>query len=336
MNPGPSDAARMVAIVAIGRNEGERLKLCLRAALRDSTIVVYVDSGSADGSADFARSVGCHVVELDGSRPFTAARARNEGFARVMEVQPDATFVQFLDGDCEMEEGWLEAAVAAFTARSDAGLVRGHVREIHPEASVYNLLCGLEWRQTPGEISTSGGRFMARTCVFREVGGFGSDLIAGEDPEFNVRVRRRGWKILMIDAPMARHDAAMKRFRQWWRRNQRAGHAYAEVRALHGDGEERWYVSDCRRIFVWGLALPGLALVLAPFTRGLSLAVLLCAYGAQLIHIVRGCRKRKWTMRESWVYGFFTVISRFPALQGLLSYYWRRLRGDAATLIEYK
>lgn len=333
MNPGPSD----VAIVAIGRNEGERLKLCLRAALPDAPIVVYVDSGSVDGSAEYARSVGCVVVELDASRPFSAARARNEGFACALELAPDAQFVQFLDGDCEMEEGWLRVAVAAFAARSDVGLVCGHVREIHPGASVYNLLCDLEWRESPGEILVSGGRFMTRTCVFREVGGFRSDLIAGEDPEFNVRVRGHGWKILMLDAPMARHDAAMKSFSQWWQRNRRAGHAYGEVRALHGGNEERCYVRDCRRILVWGLALPVLALVLAPFTRGLSLAVLLGAYCAQLIHIVRVCRKRKWTMRESWIYGLFTVISRFPALQGLLEYYWRRMRrGDAATLIEYK
>lgn len=332
MNPGSSD----VAIVAIGRNEGERLKLCLRAALRDAPIVVYVDSGSADGSAEYARSVGCLVVELDASRPFSAARARNEGFACVMDHAPNTSFVQFVDGDCELEEGWLQAAAAAFMARGDVGLVRGHVREIHPEASVYNQLCDLEWREAPGEILVSGGRFMTRARAFQEVGGFRSDLIAGEDPEFNVRARRQGWKILMIDAPMARHDAAIKSFRQWWRRNQRAGHAYAEVRALHGGDEERWYVRDCRRILVWGLALPAIALVSAPFTRGLSLAVLLGAYCAQLVHIVRGGRKQKWTARESWVYGFFTVISRFPALQGLLDNHGRRRRGDAATLIEYK
>ena len=110
MIPGSS---RSVAIVAIGRNEGERLKACLRAAAvssaRGARTVVYVDSGSADGSAEYARSVGCRVVELDASRPFTAARARNEGFACAMEHAPDAEFVQFVDGDCELEEGWLEA-----------------------------------------------------------------------------------------------------------------------------------------------------------------------------------------------------------------------------------
>jgi glycosyltransferase involved in cell wall biosynthesis len=48
MHPGTSND---VAIVVIGRNEGERLKRCLRAALAATATVVYVDSGSVDGSA---------------------------------------------------------------------------------------------------------------------------------------------------------------------------------------------------------------------------------------------------------------------------------------------
>ncbi len=337
MIPGSSSN---VAIVAIGRNEGERLKACLRAAGVSSAggarTAVYVDSGSADGSVEFARSVGCRVVELDASQPFTAARARNEGFACAMKHAPDAEFVQFIDGDCELEEGWLEAAVAAFAAKEDAGLVCGHVREIHPEASVFNRMCDLEWRWAPGEIQTAGGRFMARARAFKEVGGFRPDVIAAEDDEFCIRVRRKGWKILMIDAPMARHDVAIASFSQWWRRTRRAGHAYAQVAALDGGGEERYFVRDRRRILIWGLALPVVALALAPFTRGISLVVMIAAYGLQLIHIARGCRKRGWAARDAWTYGFFTVISRFPALQGLLEYYWRRLRGRAMTIIEYK
>jgi GT2 family glycosyltransferase len=332
MNPGSSE----VAIVAIGRNEGERLKLCLAAALRDAPTVVYVDSGSADGSAEYARSVGCRVVELDASRPFSAARARNEGFASVMEHAPDTPFIQFLDGDCELEEGWIEQAASTLSEKSDVGVVCGRVREMYPEASVFNRICDLEWQQPAAEVRTAGGRFMARAHVFQEVGGFRPDVIAGEDDEFCIRVRRQGWKILMIDAPMASHDAAITSFGQWWRRNRRAGHAYAQVAALHGDGDERYFVRDRRRILVWGLVLPVAALAAARFTRGISLLVLLCLYGLQLLHIVRGCRKRGWASRDAWAYGFFTVISRFPALQGLLEYYWRRMRRRPMTIIEYK
>ena len=69
-----------VGVVAIGRNEGERLDKCSESVIGRTTPVVYVDSGSADGSVSKARRAGSDVVELDARIPFTAARARNAGF----------------------------------------------------------------------------------------------------------------------------------------------------------------------------------------------------------------------------------------------------------------
>jgi GT2 family glycosyltransferase len=327
---------RKVAIVAIGRNEGERLKSCLRRAIEGASTVVYVDSGSSDGSADFARSLGCVVVELDAARPFSAARARNEGFACAMELAPDAKFIQFVDGDCALVEGWLRQGAAALGAADDVGIVCGHVCEIDPQASIYNRLCDLEWRHAPGEIEACGGIFMVRAEVFRAVGGFRADVIAAEDDELCVRVRSRGWKILLLDTPMAGHDAAMTRFSQWWRRARRTGHAYGQVADLHGNSEERYFARERRRIWIWGLVLPAAALCLTPFTYAISLAVLLCAYMAQLVHIYRGVLRRGWHAGDCWIYAFFTVISRFPGILGLLAYDWRKGRGQAPAPMEYK
>ena len=65
-----------IGVIAIGRNEGERLRRCLDSVVGKGFSVVYVDSNSTDGSVDFARSVGAEVVELDMSLPFSAARAQ--------------------------------------------------------------------------------------------------------------------------------------------------------------------------------------------------------------------------------------------------------------------
>jgi glycosyltransferase involved in cell wall biosynthesis len=96
-----------IGIVAIGRNEGERLKRCLASISDCARAVVYVDSGSTDGSAQAARELGAVVVELDLSIPFTAARARNEGVARLLELYPQIEFVQFVDGVFEIVPGWI-------------------------------------------------------------------------------------------------------------------------------------------------------------------------------------------------------------------------------------
>jgi GT2 family glycosyltransferase len=327
---------RAVAIVAIGRNEGERLKSCLRTVMSAGRTVVYVDSGSVDGSLAYAASVGCHVVALDPSQPFSAARARNEGFACLMEHDPDVPFLQFLDGDCDLVEGWLERGLAVLGEREDVGIVCGHVRELHPEATIYNTLCDLEWQQAPGEIRSSGGRFLVRSEVFRAVGGFRADVIAAEDDEFCIRVRRLGWKILQVDAEMARHDIAMTRFGEWWRRSKRTGHAFAHVAALHGRSEERYFVPEIRRIWLWALVLPVLAGCLAPFTHGLSVVALFCAYGLQFVRTFYRCRKRGWVARDAAIYSYFTALFKFPALLGMIGYYRRQRRGAVATIIEYR
>ena len=312
MNPG---SGRSVALVVIGRNEGERLKSCLRRAVGGARTVVYADSGSADGSAEVARAAGCRVVELDPSRPFTAARARNEGFACLMELEPDAALVQFVDGDCDLIEGWLERGAAALDERPDVAIVCGHVREIHPEATVYNKLCDLEWRQAPGEIRTSGGRFMIRREVFSAAGGFREDVIAAEDDEFCVRVRGLGWKILQVDAEMARHDAAMTRFSQWWRRMRRTGHAYAQVAALHGGGKERYFVRDCRRVWSGAWRCPWRRWGWRP----LRAAVRCCCWRATRCSLrgsICGGRKQGWAGAGRLELRFFTVISRVSGVAG--------------------
>ena len=111
-----------IGFVAIGRNEGERLKLCLASLRRESPRVVYVDSGSTDGSAEFARSLGVEVVALDTTVTFTMSRARNAGWKTLLERWPETESVHFVDGDCELIEGWVAAAAAAVAGVATYGL----------------------------------------------------------------------------------------------------------------------------------------------------------------------------------------------------------------------
>ena len=329
----PSDNLS-AGVVVIGRNEGARLGLSLRSALAAAETVVYVDSGSTDGSLELARGLGCTVHALSADRPFSAARARNEGFARLMETAPSTTFVQFLDGDCVLAPDWLAAGCEALEGDSRVALVRGHVSEEYPEASVYNRLCHLEWQQKPGELKACGGRFLARAESFHAVHGFRDDVIAAEDDEFCIRVRAAGWKIWMIDAPMATHDANLLHFGGWWHRARRTGYAYAQVASLHGAGPEEYFVRDRRKIWIWGFFLPLVSLAAVPFTHGLSLVVLLLLYALQCIHIRRGVRVRSWTAFDAWTYAAFTVLSRLPGIVGVLEFHLRR--GRPARIIEYK
>ncbi|MGE5658578.1 MAG: glycosyltransferase [Actinomycetota bacterium] len=324
-----------VGMVAIGRNEGQRLRLCLHSAIGKVAHLVYVDSGSVDGSVELARSLGAEVVELNLSQPFTAARARNAGFERLLQVEPQIQWVQFVDGDCELVEGWLDRAVAELDARPEVAVVCGRRRERFPEASRYNKLCDLEWDTPVGEAKACGGDALMRVAALQPVGGFNPNLIAGEEPELCVRLRQQGWKILRLDAEMTLHDAQMTRFGQWWKRMLRSGHAYAEGAWLHGQPPERHWVKESRSIWLWGLILPLLAVVAAPFTQGGSLLLLL-PYPLLAYRIDRAMQRRGLNSKDAALYAFFCVLGKFPQVQGQIQFYLGKLMGRRSQLVEYK
>ena len=98
-----------------------------------------------------------------------------------------------------------------------------------------------------------------RVKAFVEAGGFDASLIAGEEPELSQRLRRLGWKILSIEADMGLHDAGITRFRQWWKRALRSGHAYAQVCSRGSGLRERFGLRQCVRTWIWIFVLPLLA-----------------------------------------------------------------------------
>jgi glycosyltransferase involved in cell wall biosynthesis len=334
-------AASTIGAVVIGRNEGARLIRCLES-LRDRVDrIVYVDSGSTDGSLDAAAARGVDVVALDMAEPFTAARARNAGVEALERSGPAPNYVQFVDGDCEIEPDWIAAARTHLDAASDAAAVCGRRRERFPDASVYNLLCDMEWNTPVGRANACGGDSLMRVEAFRAVGGFDPTLIAGEEPELCFRLRRAGWTVWRLDAPMTLHDAAMTRFGQWWRRAIRGGWAYAEGATLHGASAERYNRRALRSVLVWGLAAP--AAIIATVVGAAaapSLAVVsalgFAAYPAMALRIARGRQRAGDPWRAALLYGAFVMLGKIPQAIGALRYFRLRRTGGRARLIEYK
>ena len=324
-----------IGAVAIGRNEGERLRRCLTSLIGRVASVVYVDSGSTDGSVALAKQMGATVVELDPGLPFTAARARNLGFAKLRAAAPEIGLVQFVDGDCEVAPGWWARASAEIRKASDLAVVCGRRRERFPEASIYNRLCDLEWNTPIGYADACGGDALMRAAPFEEVGGYNADLIAGEEPDLCLRLRQRGWKIARVDAEMTLHDAAMTHCRQWWRRTLRAGHAYAEGAARHRGEPGRFWLRETRSIWFWGVGVPALALGFVAPTAGVSLT-LSGGYSVLALRVYRAMRRRGMSPADARLYAAFCVLGKFPMALGQISYWKQRLSGKRAGIIEYK
>jgi len=318
-------------IVVIGRNEGARLRACLASLGGWADLVVYVDSGSTDDSLATARASGAEIVELDMTRPFTAARARNAGFACLIARLPDVEHVQFVDGDCEVAQGWLDLARGYLRQQPEVAVVCGRRRECDPQRSVYNRLCDIEWGTPVGEAKACGGDAMMRVSAFKAVGGFRDDLIAGEESELCLRLRRKGWRVWRLDADMTLHDAAITDFSQWWRRTLRGGYAFALGASLHGRAPERHYVRETARAVLWGGVVPLLAI-----GGGFESPWWLLLFAAYPAQISRLAWRRGATKSLSWTYASFMMMAHFAELQGILNFTSDRIFGRKSGLIEYK
>lgn len=320
-----------VAAVAIGRNEGSRLQACLHSLQTRVARIIYVDSGSTDRSVEIARTAGAIICELDMSKPFTAARARNLGIATALESVTGLRYLQLVDGDCAVFPGWIEQAREFLEARPEVGAVCGRRRERHPEASLYNRLCDWEWNTPPGEALACGGDVLVRIEALPMPGPYDENVIAAEDDELCIRMRKSGWKIWRLDTDMTLHDAAIHAFQPWWRRMVRAGHAFAQVGHMH----PQHFVAPRRRIWFWAVLLPVVGLVGLVTTPWLSLAVVVL-YGLTWAKTTLSFSRYGFTPLVSAASSMLVLISKFSNLQGYATYWLRRVRRAQATLIEYK
>lgn len=313
-----------VAAVVIGRNEGDRLPACLRSLSKIGLPVVYVDSGSTDDSISRAEEFGAMTIALDNSAPFSAARARNAGLARLVEQGASPDYVQFIDGDCEIADGWIEAACAFLDIRPNIAVICGRLREREPDRTIYNRLCDIEWEAPDGETEACGGVAMIRTRAFEAVGGYREDLTAGEEPELCLRLREQGFSIYRLDAAMAMHDADMTSFFQWWRRMRRGGRAFAEVSHMHRGSPQGIWRRETTRALAWTAIAP--VAVLAGFVVHPAAFALLLAYPAQVARIAF---RRGADSRVNWTYGYFMTLAKFAETQGIADFWLERFkRGD--------
>jgi glycosyltransferase involved in cell wall biosynthesis len=323
-----------IGVVIIGRNEGERLKVCIRSFSTNDLNIVYVDSGSTDGSVQLVKELGFDVIDLDMSQPFSAARARNEGYQFLLGQYEEINFIQFVDGDCEISRGWLNIAYEHLQHHQGLASVCGRRKERYADRTIYNQLCDIEWDTPVGIAMATGGDFMCRKQALVDVQGFDPQVIAGEEPELCFRMRKLGWKIERLGVDMTVHDAHITKFSQWWRRCERSGHAYAQGFCMHGGSDEKYYRGDVARILLWALIVP-LLIVFGVVFFGYWVLLLCVLYFVKIAQIfTREVRCRRAGV--ALAYASSLIFGKFPQCKGAFSFLMRSIFRKTFQIIEYK
>ncbi|MFT6221655.1 MAG: glycosyltransferase involved in cell wall biosynthesis [Candidatus Endobugula sp.] len=322
-----------IGVVVIGRNEGERLKTCICSLAVSDVHLVYVDSGSEDGSVDFVQSQGFDVLSLDMSVPFSAARARNEGYRYLISHYKAIEFIQFVDGDCEVDSDWLLTAFCHLESHPKVVATCGRRKERFPERTIYNQLCDVEWNTPIGITNATGGDFMCRVQGLVQVNGFSPKVIAGEEPELCFRWRQQGWLIERLDADMTLHDAAITSIKQWWKRCERTGHAYAQGFALHGNSKERYYRKEVIRIVIWCL-LPLCSIILSFSITPWALLLLSLPFIKTMQIFLHERNSLHGSL--AFFYAASLMFGKFAEGRGVFLFMIKKIRGHHFKIIEYK
>ncbi len=305
----------LVSIVVIGKNEAAHLDRALASAIvalhsfGKEGEILYVDSASTDESLSIAKAFPqVRVIEWPSGRP-SAARARNLGWREAR-----AEFVQFLDGDMELDRHWIAQAMSEIQSKQAAG-VGGMLRERHLEGSFGNTGFGLDWNGPSGLVERLGGGALWRRDVLVELDGFRETLPVGEDPDLSLRARAQGHVLWRLRAPMATHDLGIRSFREYFRRGLSVGRSYALVLAQHPtDAKSR----GARRRAILTVTMLGLALLGLVGRPEVSLAILgwfVIGFARQFVRN----RRAEHSVRLSARHAAHSLFVRLPIAIG----YWR-------------
>jgi GT2 family glycosyltransferase len=320
-------------LVIIGRNKGRRLKACLRSVHHKSQRSIYVDSASSDGSAMLAQSLGFRVVELDPEDGvLSPARARNAGFAALQKVIPGLEYVQFLDGDCVLDPGWLACGERWLETHAETAAVWGSRRERCPNRSLFTMLTDLECDTPLAGSNSFGSEALIRTASFSACCGYDEDLPCGAETDLALRLRQAGGGIQRLAADMSVHDTAVRGFKDWTRRMIRSGYG-ASLLSAHWSGRvapaEVPFGRAYRSAILWTDGLLAGALCLSflgafftgPLGATLGLTTALVLWIGEALRTAWSLCARV-TPGDAFLCGVFTQLGKWAQRAGHAFHWW--------------
>jgi glycosyltransferase involved in cell wall biosynthesis len=199
----------LICSVVVARNEQATLEICLAAIRRELDSVgggeiLLVDSGSTDRTPELGLEAGCQVLSVRRASRMCPSAMRYLGAQRTR-----SRYILFLDGDCELEPGFLPAALEAMSVDASLGVVAGRRRDFYrsldgrlqPAEREYYADKAVKAPADPGY----GGCALYRRRALEEAGSFDPFLRAKEEQDLAQRIRAAGYHTHVLPIPMIRH-----------------------------------------------------------------------------------------------------------------------------------
>lgn len=182
-------SAPLVSIIIPSKNSEQTIAECIRSIRSQSykpIEVIVVDAFSADSTREIAKRIGARILTHLGER----SSARNLGAKCA-----NGEYLYFVDADHELGPDAVAACIMAIET-SDGVLIRDQdkIRD-----SRISRLVASRRRMLSYDPLNVAVRFV-RNDVFHRLGGFDTDLYAGEDLDFHRRFLLHGFKMAYSEA----------------------------------------------------------------------------------------------------------------------------------------
>ncbi len=225
----------IVGVVIPSRNRREDLVECLKSLEKQTYprwFCIVVDDASVDDTGDMVRRSfpDFELVSLATSQG--AVGASNAGFRRALDSE--AAYVLRLDSDTVADSDLIAALVARAEADPQAGVLTANVYfydapdviwSAGARQSPFHFGASVDHRGEKDTPSTQSARpvdyawstgVLIRRAVLEQVGGFDPDFVVYyEEVDFCIRVRRAGWRILVVPQARLWHKAAADKGGSW-------------------------------------------------------------------------------------------------------------------------
>lgn len=319
-----------VSIVVIGRNEENNLNACFRSIFSidypsDKIEVVYVDTGSSDGSLDVAKRFNVKTVE-EHSRFPTPGLARNRG---IKEAKND--IIHFVDGDMTVNRDYLKKALRVL-GTDDIVCVIGGVSERQVHSNFFSRVLSYPWRSRKAGFKSApgaGGTFLKTVLV--ELGGYHPEIRYGEETELGFRVIRAGYKIYMIDCEMGTHDYGVNTIFDYFNQSVLMGKSFGKILTLPSMSSYHDLRKRAQNILIEGVFAFALVVLLVASRQPIYL---LCIPVLVVVYAMVHYRKEYYSQRD-WYAMLYYILMQFSkplVFFGVLSYLSkdliRRMLGD--------
>ena len=223
----------LVTVVIKALNEERHIARAVasaRSALADIDgrgEIVLADSRSVDATVETALREGARVAQLAEGEPRSCGIGPQLGYQHA-----GGDFVCLMDGDMELDAGFLPAALGFLALHPTVAGVGGRVRDVN--------VVNLEFRRralrgagdlVPGDVDRLSGGGLYRRAAIASVGHFSDRNLHGhEEFDLGARLRAAGWRLHRLPIPFVDHHGhIVGGYRLLWRR--------MRSRYLDGSGE---------------------------------------------------------------------------------------------------